>query len=368
MALQTTLRWLLQIGDNPLYIDEDVSDFLSHNNQEDELFPDFLIPQLLQEVYYVDQLNRGRNNEPNGILHIQDYVYDYIRVFHGRIVDILESHYHDLVNEFYAEEVREELMHLSGENVGSYVQEYLSEPFLSRNVAYMIFNSLPSSYKYRLPHYARRDIVSSYKCFEQYWNKGMSLLSEMQNDIHIADINELGKTLAELSGRNKVLCERYLGERKSCFSLTEVRKNRTYQDLLCFSGQKFPEAITNAIDCIVNSGHFRNPFIITTSTKVRYYICPGRYVTYSDACKTNKAHEPRMFSCCERKTFAEYDWHDVESYIMTVKYQPCELCQLPVYEHTRKYRGRVKAGIKLDPKENIPYFNTIAEDIYNEIH
>lgn len=368
MALQTTLRWLLGIGKTSQYIYEDILDFIYNDNQEYEGTSDFSILQLLQEVFYVDQLNKGENNEPNDYFITQDNIYDYIRIFHGKIIDLLWSHRHDLRNEKDSEEVREDLRNLKGANVGNYVQENLPEPYLSRDVAYMIFNLLPYSYKHRLPHYARRDIVSSYICFERYWNRGMALLSEMQNDVHIAAIDELKKLLLELSRKNKKFCERYLGEAKGCFSLTKVRKTESEQDVLCFSGQKFRKAITDAIDCIVNSGHFENPLVITKSDKVRYYLCPERFVTYADACRTNKSHQPRMFSCCERKTFAEYYWQDVESYVMIVKYQPCELCQLPVYKHTRKYRGIVKAGIKCNPLDEIPLFNAIADEIYKEIH
>lgn len=368
MALLTTLHWLLKIGEGPQYIDENILDFISHDNQVNIESTDFFIPQLLQEVYYVTQLSRERNNEPNEVLSLQDEFYDYIRVFHGRIRDILESHHQDLVEEVHSEEIRERLMEFSGASVGSFVQENLPEPFLSRNAAYMIFNMLPYPYKSRLPHYARRDIVSSYSCFEKYWNRGMSLLCEMQNDVHTVAIDELKKLLAKLSGKDMELCKVYLKDNKGCFSLTEVKKNEVQQDVLCFSGQKFAKKITEAITMIERAGHFRNPIIITKSNKVRYYICPERYVTYADACKTNKVYQTRMFSCCERKTFAEYDWNDVESYTMTVKYQPCELCQLPIYEHTMKYRGRIKAGIKLDPLDKIPLFNAIAEEIYKEIH
>ena len=98
------------------------------------------------------------------------------------------------------------------------------------------------------------------------------------------------------------------------------------------------------------------------------YLCPERFVTYADACKTNKAYQPRRFSCCERKTLAEFDWQDVESYVMIVKYLPCELCQLPVYMHTRKYFGIVNAGIKCNLLEKKPLINAIAEEIYKEIH
>ena len=368
MALQTTFRWLLGIGETSQYIDEDILDSISIDNQENERPSDFSILQLLQEVYYVDQLNRWENNEPNDLLSTQDNIYDYIRIFHGKITDILGSHHHDLINEIDSKEIRDDLRYFTGADVGNYVQENLPEPSLSRDVAYMIFNLLPSSYKHHLPHYARRDIVSSYICFERYWNKGMALLSEMQNDVHIAAIDELKKLLSELSRKNKKLCNRYLGEKKGCFSLTKVRKTELNQDVLCFSGLGFPKKITDAIDCIVNSGHFVKPFVIMKSDKVRYYLCPERFVTYADACRTNKAHKPRMFSCCERKTFAEYDWQDVDSYVMIVKYEPCELCQLPVYLHTRKYRGIVKAGIKCNPLKDIPLFDAIAEEIYKEIH
>ena len=368
MSLQTTLRWLLGIGKISQYVDEDILDFVSNDSQGNEGTSEFSTLQLLQEVYYVDQLNRGETNKHNDILRIQDNLYDYIRIFHGKIMDILGLHLQDLNNDIDSEDVRDFLMSFSGSNVGNYVQKNLPEPFLSRDVAYMIFNLLPSSYKYSLPHYARRDIVSSYTCFERYWNRGMALLSKMQNDIHIVPIDELKTHLSELSRKNKEFCKRYLGEAKGCFSLTKVRKTELNQDVLCFSGLKFGKAIIDAIDCIVNSGHFVNPFVITKSDKVRYYLCPERFVTYADACRTNKAHKPRMFSCCERKTFAEYDWQDVESYVMIVKYQPCELCQLPVYLHTRKYCGIVKAGIKCNPLEEIPLFNAIAEEIYKVIH
>ena len=367
MALETTLHWRLGIGDNSHFIDEDVLDFLSIDKQENETSSDFFVPQLLQEVYFVNQLYSG-NNEPIANLRIRDELYDYIRIFHGRIVDIFESHRDDLFQEVDSVEIKKELMGLSGANLGIYVQEHLPEPFLSRDVAYMIFNLLPSSYKYRLPHYARRDIVSSYKCFERYWNKGIALLCEMQNDVHTKDIEELLKLLEDLSEKNGKFRNNYLKEKGGCFSLTKVSKNESQQDVLCFSGQYFKKAINDTIDSIVNSGHFKNPFVIKESANVRYYLCPGRYVTFADARRTKKAQQPRMFSCCERKTFAEYDWHDVESYIMIVKYQPCELCQLSVYEHTNQSRGKVKAGVKLDPIKNIDLLNSIAEEIYNEIH
>ena len=53
---------------------------------------------------------------------------------------------------------------------------------------------------------------------------------------------------------------------------------------------------------------------------------------------------------------------------MIVKYQPCELCQYPLHEHTMKNRGRIIAGIKLAPLRKISLFDAIAEEIFSEIH
>ena len=368
MALHTTLHWCLKLQEEVQTIEENLLDVISHGDQEKQEDVQFFIPQLLQEVFYVDSLSRNNNIEPNGIADSLDAVYDYISVFHARIVELVELHHKHLTDETHSEEIREQLWDFSGSKVGMYVHKNLQEPFLSRDNAYMIFNALPSSYRYRLPHYARRDIVSSYDCFEKYWNKGMELLCEMQNDIHTATIGQLKNLLTELSGKNNKFYKKYLKEKDGCFSLTQVKKKGLQQDVLCFSGITFSKPIIDAINCIKNSGRFKTPVVITNSDNVRYYLCPERYVTYEDARRSNVVYSNRMFSCCERKTFAEYDWQDVDSYTMMVKYQPCELCQLPIYEHTMKYNGRIKAGIKLAPLDKIPLFNAIAEDIYKALH
>lgn len=367
MALQTTFHWHLMLNNEYQVIKENTLDFVSLNNPENEESPQFFIPQLLQEVYYVDNLSQAHNIEPDGIAYIQDNVYDYLRVFHSRIVEILQSHHRHLIDEIYSEDVKEQLRELSGLRVGMYVKEHLSEPFLSRDAVYMIFNTLPSPYRSRLPHFARRDIISSYKCFEKYWNMGISFLCEMQKDIHTLGVDELKNLLLELEVKNIDFKERYLGNYGGCFSLTRVRKNGVDEDVLCFSGQKF-KGLNNAIEQIAHSGRFNNPVIIKGSMSVRYYICPERYVTFADARQTHKDTDGRMFSCCERKTFAEYDWHNVESYIMIVKYQPCELCHFPVREHTLKYKGKIRAGVQTEPLKEKSLYDAIAEQIYNDIH
>lgn len=167
--------------------------------------------------------------------------------------------------------------------------------------------------------------------------------------------------------KNNDFKERYLDDSGGCFSLTRVRKNATEEDVLCFSGLKFSD-LNSAIDKIAQSGYFVNPTVIRECLNVRYYLCPEKYVTFAEAKQTHKDHKRRMFSCCERKTFAKYDWQGVDSFIMTVKYYPCELCQWSVDMHKKKYGGTIKAGIIQSPLEEKALYDAIAEEIFREIH
>lgn len=367
MALETKLRWSLYLGENEhISLMEDLLEYSHsenvHGNQES-----FYLPQLLQEVYYVDYLSRNANIE-TGIHKDRDGVYDYLRIFHARIIELLRSHYIHLTNQGQLDNNSfNKLLELSGQQVEQYVADNLQEPFRSRDAAYMIFNLLPKQYKYRLPHYARRDIISSYDKFEKYWNKGMTMLSMLQNDIHTSDVAELTKLLSELADKNSRFRNKYIGESNGCFSFTKVKKNGVSENVLCFSGQSF-KGLNGAIDRIAQSRRFGNSIIIRQSMKVRYYICPERYITHADAHNSRIKHNDRMFSCCERKTFAEYNWQGVESYTMTVKYFPCELCQWSVNRHNMKYRGTIKAGVRRSPLLEKAGFDAIADEIYNEIH
>lgn len=370
MALQTKLNWVLYIGENePIHLNEDLLEYSHSENLVGQTAESFYLPQLLQEIYYVDQLNRNVNIEGSKY-SIIDSIYDYIRIYHGRIIELLHSRHTQLDDTSHLDLDAANynwLMNLSGQKVGQFVEDNLPEPYITRDVAYRIFNLLPKQYKKYLPHTARRNIVASFESFEKYWNKGMSLLSSMQSDIHTLGVNDLKELLSELTMKNNDFKERYLDDSGGCFSLTRVRKNAKEEDVLCFSGQKF-SGLNSAIDKIAQSGYFVNPTVIRECLNVRYYLCPEKYVTFAEAMQTHKDHKRRMFSCCERKTFAKYDWQGVDSFIMTVKYYPCELCQWSVDMHKRKYGGTIRVGVKQPPLKDKALYDVIAEEIYEEIH
>lgn len=368
MALQTKFNWVLYIGENePIRLDEDLLEYSASENFVEQNAESFYLPQLLQEIYYVDQFNRNVNLEGNKHSNI-DSIYDYIRTFHVRIIELLHTRHTQLDDTSHLDaENYDRLLDFSGYKVGQYVEENLSEPYITRDAAYRIFNLLPKQYNKYLPHTARRHIIASYETFEKYWNKGMSLLSAMQSDIHALGVNDLKELLSDLTMKNKDFKKRYLKDSGGCFSLTRVRKNGVNEDVLCFSGQKF-SGLNGAIDKIARSGIFVNPTVIRECLDVRYYLCPEKYVTFAEAKQTHKDNKRRMFSCCERKTFAKYDWQGVDSFIMTVKYYPCELCQWSVDMHKKKYGGTIKAGIIQPPLKEKALYDAIAEEIYEEIH
>ena len=77
-----------------------------------------------------------------------------------------------------------------------------------------------------------------------------------------------------------------------------------------------------------------------------------------------------MFSCCERKTIADFCWDNCLSFEMFVKYKPCELCKYPINEFKKKYNGNIYHGIRCKPlkREKKEEFQEKASKIYNMIY
>ena len=158
-----------------------------------------------------------------------------------------------------------------------------------------------------------------------------------------------------------------------CFLKANViDTNGNYQDVLCFSGLKQfdgSDYLSIAINDIVNSGVFHNPYLVKVNDNIRYYITHDKYITLGDAKTNSKTLNPRMFSCCERKTFADYDWSKCRSYKMTIKYEPCALCEISVKKHSDKYNGTIICGKSesLKPIDKAKY-DSIAQVIYDSVH
>lgn len=370
MELHTSITWTLYLGDKHLSFYENLLENLYENKSGNDVAPDFDIPQLLQEVYYVDQLSKSKDYEPDERLILQDQTFEYVRVFYNLITDLINTRYEQLINDEDIEDVHyQKLKGIKGSNFDKYVEDNLQEPFLSRNKAYKIFKMLPNKYKTKTQKNTQRNVISKSDSFKRYWDNGVLSLASMQNDIYKDNLDTLFELLEKLDKNNKLIYYFDRNKHKGCFSKTEVIKNGKQEDILCFSGVSFKtNSINIAINDIVNSGHFLNPTGITKSDKVRYYICPQHYITYADAETSKEKFSNSMFSCCERKTFAEYDWRGVTSYTMIVKYPPCELCQFPVWKHSKKYNGRINHEIKHEHTDRKTKFDAIARIIYNKIH
>lgn len=369
MELQTSITWTLYLGEKQLSFHENLFETLHENKSGNDVTPDFDIPQLLQEVYYVDQLSKSKDYEPDEKLILQDQTFDYVRVLYNLITDLINTKYEQLIHDEEIEDIHyQNLKGLRGRNFDKYVEDNLQEPFLSRNKAYKIFKMLPNKYKTKSQKCTQRNVISKSDSFKRYWDNGVLSLASMQNDIYKDELGTLFELLEELDNNKKL--KKYYEKKKTggCFSKTEVIKNGVREDILCFSGVKFKESIDKAIDKIAESGHFLTDHAIKTSQNVRYYVCPEQYITYSEAVLSEEEFFNRMFSCCERKTFAEYDWQGVTSYTMIVKYPPCELCQFPVWEHSKKYNGRLNHEIKHKRTERKIKYDAIARIIYNKVH
>lgn len=372
MILQTCIRWTLYLGDKKLSFEEDLLDSQNSDKLGNEDTLDFNIPQLLHEVYYVEQLSRSEGYNPGEIIFCQDKTFEYVVIFRNLIAELIHKKYeYLLMNEDIAgieNNHYQKLKGIRGHLFDDYVNANLQEPFLSRNLAYKIFNMLPRKYKPKSRGDTQRNVISSSARFNRFWNNGLLSLASMQNDVYKKDLVVLHELLRKLDKNNGLNKYTKSVDRGRCFSKTEVIKNGKREDVLSFSGVNLKPPIKTAIDTIVNSGHFLNPTCIIAYSKVRYYICPAQYITYDEAKASKVEFENRMFSCCERKTFAEYNWQGVTSYTMIVKYPPCELCQFPVYKHSKKYNGKVNHEIKHDFTDRKKRYDEIARTIYKKIH
>lgn len=72
-----------------------------------------------------------------------------------------------------------------------------------------------------------------------------------------------------------------------------------------------------------------------------------------------------MSSCCERKTFADFNWNGCQSYEMILKYALCELCQHQVKIFEIRYHGQTKFGKVTKPLGHKYDFDKIANHIYS---
>lgn len=339
--------------------------------------------RILQDTFYVTHLanishekdSDGKNDE----LDERDNNWSIFRWVWYNFTDFLR----DNLNEIRIFQNSDELEILSKKKGREYTQfvKEMGQPFVARYNLY-IFSLLFWSKNYILRHFGScTEIICEQRMFLQFWNGVLTFLSESVRDIQKTDVESLMSKFEKiLKAPDKKadytkFYKDYLGEEGGCFSLTMVKKkDKSREDILCFSGLKDYTEDSNigkAIKKIKDNGGFKHPKVIKVKDDIRYDLMCGFNISYVEAkkCKLFASGKyNRMFSCCERKTIADYTWDDCNSYEMIVKYAPCELCIAPISKHNYLYHGKVIHGKATKPLSRLKEFETLAICIFMSVN
>ena len=180
------------------------------------------------------------------------------------------------------------------------------------------------------------------------------------------------------------ITNREYNKNNRCFCVFEVTTSSRKTELyVSFSGlfdavdpiiqnkfrTKHP-ALDSALDAVTAAvrGQFSEPVTrVRTTVDVKYYYRKSKRVTLGQVCDhvvSGFEDLKRMFSCCERKVFAELEKKTskyVKKCTIYIKILPCELCKATV----NKFRCKVIAGLKEKPKkvERKRCYDKLAQDI-----
>ena len=340
---------------------------------------------ILQDIFYVTSYAIIRydkeSGSPKSELDKRDNNWGIFRWIWYNFTDFLRENFNEIRIPQNSDK-SEILSKIEGAGYAQFVRE-MGQPFMARYNLY-VFSLLFWSKNYILKNFGScTDIICNFRLFMQFWNGILAFLSNSVEDLQVDDEENLKSKFEKILNNPNSKAEyrkfkkNYLKEKGGCFSLTMVdKKDGSRQDVLCFSGlQDYPDdsPIGKAIKKIKVKGGFKNPYVVHVTDYIRYDLICGKYICYGEAknCKffSNNREYNRMFSCCERKTIADYDWEDCASYTMIVKYEPCKLCQKAVTKHNKSYNGRVLHGKKDTKTTKVPKlideFDRLAKCIFS---
>lgn len=339
---------------------------------------------ILQDTYYVTHLASIRYEkgleDSNGKIDERDNYWSSFRWVWYNFTNFLRNNFSE-IRIFQDSAAGEILSKKKGRSYRQFVQE-MGLPFEARYNLY-IFSLLFWSPNYILKYFGRcTDIICKHRVFMRFWNGILTFLSDSVRDLQKDDVENLKSKFEKILNDPDKKAEytkfnrEYLREKGGCFSLTMVdKKDGSRQDVLCFSGlQDYPanSNLGKAIKRIKEEGGFQNPYLVQITNKIKYDLLCGLYISYGKAKKcsffSKNGVYNRMFSCCERKTIADYNWNDCASYTMIVKYAPCELCKEPVRKHNKLYSGRVLHGKATKPLKLIGEFDRLAKCICSSFY
>lgn len=360
--------------DQPLFLEDKVNDY-------DVL----MLLNILQEVYYVTHLDRNfpdiqadnipvSSNVYKDNLDRRDDGWDSLSSYFGKLLNRISENY-DLLIDDTSYKNSNELKSLKGKLYVDYIQNEMGDVYLFRYEVFSILKSLiPLSYRRKNRIELCTDIVCDSKSFQNFFNFSLEWIEVTQRNLQINESNALENLLRHLSKKCDLdeVNTIYIDGR-GCFSNTVVQENdHMIINLLCFSGPEDPiEDLKTQIESIANCGYFENSKLVNVKDEIKYFISENEYITLGEAKRSGlyspKSHR-RMFSCCERKTFAYYNLHNCDAFRMVVKYAPCELCKHEVSMYEDGFKKLVISGKALDPLKRITEYNDLAYKIYRMFH
>lgn len=346
---------------------------------------------MVQDVFYVMHLleihedKEDKRKELEAELNERDNYWDVFNWIWYQFVQILRDDFSQVTKRIDATLEEKNRLKIKGEYDINDIEK-LGEPYITRYKLYKVMSLLQPQLHYN--YGSLDDIVCSYHTFVNFFNSCIQLLSKIilrLQDDKVEEIKNIFKHIMDDKKQNQKCIKsinKYLTEGKDgkCFAITTVNcKNTTKEDLLCFSGTFFKadllEVINKIVKALSDNPKFNNPKLIRVNDDIRYYIDGHKYITYGDAkqCGAFKNGEKnkynRMFSCCERKIFADYNWSECKSYRMVVKYSPCRLCTYSVKKHKKKYNGNIISG-KSNNQLNqlkLALYDSVANCIYDRV-
>lgn len=339
---------------------------------------------ILQDTFYVTHLANIRydkeQEDNNDELDKRDYYWNLFRWVWYNFTDFLRNNFNE-IRVFQDSEAGEILSKKKGNGYNQFV-EGMGAPFVARYQLYSYTLLFWSKNFIRKKFGSCTDIICNYQKFMRFWAGVLNFLSESVRDIQEGDLDNLKSKFEKILDNHEKKAEyddfkdKYLQEGGSCFSLTIVKKkDGSRQDVLCFSGLKDYAENSNigkAIKKIKKDGGFQNPQVVKVTDKIRYDLICGLSISYGKAQKcsvfSKTGRYNRMFSCCERKTIADYPWNDCASYTMIVKYAPCVLCKEPVRKHNVLFNGIVLHGKATKSIKLIGEFDRLAKCICSSFY
>lgn len=328
-----------------------------------------------------DQEYIHKNPEKKLTLDRRDKGWDTLIGFFEQLYYKITGRYNILSEDATAtREIEERLFHLKGQAYKNYIYYKLGKIYALRYEIYVILNKLvPLSLRESNNVILCTNIICNGIAFQNFFNASLGWIEDTLTNLQTYEGKALDKLMAYLDRRyGSSQFRRKFVSGHGCFSKTLVFDGNTYTNALCFSGARNPStSIQNACKRIADCGLFGNHYVVKISPATRYYISSSKYITLGEALSSglynpykNPDVDGRMFSCCERKTFADYNWSGCQWFRMVVKYTPCQLCQyeVGVFENKFRYPSKVVGGKALTALKNLATMNQLATEIHRKMY